>query len=89
MKGMCHKQEMAAREGKSPWRRGESRSGGKDLLSQERYDRRKKRRRIDGDNEAEDRETRQRAGRGRGERILLKKKKVGNLGTMTNNNNNK
>lgn len=33
-KGMRLRQKMAVREGKSPWRRGQSRSGGKDLLLQ-------------------------------------------------------
>lgn len=70
-KGMCYKQEIAVREGESPWRRGESRSGGKDLLLQERYERRKKRRRVDEDNEVktERASSRKPGGEGEGRRI--------------------
>lgn len=84
-KGMCYKQKMAVREGKSPWRRGKSRSGGKDSHLQERYDRRKKRRCVD---EVKT-ERPSRKPEGGGKKGFIKEKEVRNLGTMANNNNNK
>lgn len=88
-KGMCYKQKMAVRKGKSPWRRGKSRSGGKDSRLEERYDCRKKRRSIDEDNEVKtERPSRKPGGEG-GKKGFIKEKEVGNLGAMAINNNNK
>lgn len=72
-KGMCYKQKMAARE--EALEEGESCNGGKDLPFRERYDRRKKRR-IDGDDNKTKKTERpsRKPGRG-GRKNLLKKRK--------------
>lgn len=74
-KGMCYKQKMAVRKGKSPWRRGKSRSGGKDSRLEERYDCRKKRRSIDEDNEVKTERPSRKPGGEEERKDLLKKKR--------------